>query len=134
MTMTGKQRTQTISKGLIAALIMSWLSLTCQHCIAMAQYLEIKTANPSHGLCSHTTDKNVASQASLSCGNPGSCMSVLMDTQQAIDHPLTPHGATPTTPINLPALKNPGLSRYFQLSPPDGALFLPLEYFTVQLK
>lgn len=131
--MTGKQRTQTISKGLIATLIMTWLSLTCQHCNAMAQYPEITTANPLHG-CTHTKDHDFANQASLSFGEHGSCMSVLMDTQQAIDHLLTPHGAIPARPISLPALQYPGLSRYIHLSPPDAALFLPLEYFTVQLK
>ena len=139
---------QTITNGLIIMLMFSWMSMMCQHCLALTQ-VDIDQTDYSGG--SFDSDsvsmtyehclqiKTHAESETDSPGCNGACengctstATIQKDSQTATDHQITKHFLRTTPSYRLVHNKAP--SEAPGEPPPDRAIFLPFERYTVQLK
>ncbi len=122
-----------ISKSLIATLIFAWLSIFCQHCMALAE--PEQTVIPvSHEHCVPVITSENETDHTQTCVSDCDERYAIHDAnnQQQKDHKT----------YKLSALVSKFYPTYFrkipdtsiQKPPPDQATFLPLEHYTVQLK
>ncbi len=131
--MSVRQHKLMISKSLIATLMFTWLSIFCQHCMALAEP-EQTVSSAHHEHCVPLVESENETDLTQTCVSDCDELAAVHDTnnQQQNDqkaykqsvlvskfYPIT-FQKTPDTPI--------------QESPPDQATFLPLEHYTVQLK
>lgn len=119
-----------ISKTLVATLLLTWLSVFCQHCVAMEQ----PDQQVTHDHCSdHAFIKN-ESVPDQHFASDNTCQSAIQDTgnQLKIDGKTLTQFSLITDNYKIRFEKF--VQYQTQESPPDQACFLPQEYYTVQLK
>ncbi len=129
--MSVRQHKMMISKSLIATLVFAWLSIFCQHCMALAEP-EQTVSSAHHEHC--VPQIEAEADLNLTCDSDCDDLSAIHDSnnQQQNDHKNYKQAVLVSRLYPKVFRKTPDIS--IQKPPPDQATFLPLEHYTVQLK
>ncbi len=122
---------QPIASTLVSVLVFTWLSIFCQHCMALAES-EQTVSSAHHEHCAPQIEAEA--DLNLTCVSDCDDLSAIHDlnNQQQNDHKNYKQAVLVSKFYPITFQKIPDSS--IQESPPDQATFLPLEHYTVQLK
>jgi len=131
--MITKRHHQPIANALVSILIFTWFSMFCQHCMALAEP-EQTASSINHEYCAPLIESENEKDLTQTCFSDCDEISAIHDTknQQQNDHKTYKQVVLVSKFFPASFQKSPETP--IQESPPDQAIFLPLERYTVQLK
>ena len=124
---------QPIASTLVSVLVFTWLSIFCQHCMALAE--PEQSATPTgHEHCAPLTESENKTDLTQTCVSDCDDISAIHDTNnpQPNDQKIYKQSVLVSKFYPITFRKTP--DRSIQKPPPDQATFLPQEHYTVQLK